>query len=64
MREFNVVLKTPDGCTVRELGCNSSSTAAPPKPLQEFKCSAQGLLDFMFSAEGAGSMFYSEPDKA
>jgi len=57
MRRFEV-LKTPEGCAVRELPDEQSRVATPRKPLPTVNYTAQELLDFMF-ADGAGSQFIS-----
>lgn len=57
MRRFEV-LRTPEGCAVRELPDAQSRVAIPRKPAQTVNYTAQQFLDFMF-AEGAESQFIS-----
>jgi hypothetical protein len=57
MRRFEV-LKTPEGCAVRELPDELSRVTIPRKPSPTVNYTAQQLLDFMFT-DGAESTFIS-----
>lgn len=57
MRRFEV-LKTPEGCAVRELPDEQSRVTLPRKPSPTINYTARQFLDFMF-ADGAESAFIS-----